>query len=218
MMKRIFKSVAIWIVVGEALIAFVLWCMGFRITYAPELDNNWDAISAVAEWAGVVVGAIIVPLVVVCLQHKWESNKEEIALSNLVTIDQLREFEQKIAPLLKEQESDKAPLTIKPELSMREQQLLQFLSVSMGASRNEISEQLGLSGASTQHLIKRLLEEEKIEASQEEVDEKIKEMATSYGRKEEELSKNEALVEYLRNSVKTEKAIELIVKNAKIKK
>lgn len=52
-MKRIFKSVAIWIVVGEALIAFVLWCMGFRITYAPELDNNWDAISAVAEWAGV---------------------------------------------------------------------------------------------------------------------------------------------------------------------
>ena len=98
-MKRIFKSVAIWIVVGEALIAFVLWCMGFRITYAPELDNNWDAISAVAEWAGVVVGAIIVPLVVVCLQHKWESNKEEIALSNLVTIDQLREFEQKIAPL-----------------------------------------------------------------------------------------------------------------------
>ena len=34
-------------------------------------------------------------------------------------------------------------------------------------------------------------------------DEKIKEMATSYGRKEEELSKNEALVEYLRNSVKT---------------
>ena len=56
-MKRIFKSVAIWIVVGEALIAFVLWCMGFRITYAPELDNNWDAISAVAEWAGVVVGA-----------------------------------------------------------------------------------------------------------------------------------------------------------------
>lgn len=48
-MKRIFKSVAIWIVVGEALITFVLWCMGFRITYAPELDNNWVAISAVAD-------------------------------------------------------------------------------------------------------------------------------------------------------------------------
>ena len=59
---------------------------------------------------------------------------------------------------------------------------------------------------------------EEIDNVFEEIDEKIKEMATSYGRKEEELSKNEALVEYLRNSVKTEKAIELIVKNAKIKK
>ena len=43
-------------------------------------------------------------------------------------------------------------------------------------------------------------------------------MATSYGKEEEELKKNEALVEYLRNSIKTEKAIELIIKNAKIKK
>ena len=46
----------------------------------------------------------------------------------------------------------------------------------------------------------------------------VKREVSTYGRKEEELSKNEALVEYLRNSVKTEKAIELIVKNAKIKK
>lgn len=165
-MKRIFKSVVTWIVFGELLIAFVMWCMGFRITYAPELDNNWDAISAVAEWAGVIIGAIIVPFAVVWLQHKWDSNKEEIALSNLVTIDQLKEFEQRFAPLLnnQKQESDKSPLTIKPELSMREQKLLQFLSVSMGASRNEISEQLGLSVASTQHLIKRLMDEGKIEA------------------------------------------------------
>ena len=58
----------------------------------------------------------------------------------------------------------------------------------------------------------------KIEASQEEIDSKIKEMATNYGRKEEELSKNEALKEYLANNIKTEKAIELIIKNAKIKK
>ena len=46
----------------------------------------------------------------------------------------------------------------------------------------------------------------------------IKEMATSYGKKEEELNKNEALKEYIGNNIKTEKAIELIVKNAKIKK
>ena len=35
-MKRIFKSVVTWIVFGELLIAFVMWCMGFRITYTIE--------------------------------------------------------------------------------------------------------------------------------------------------------------------------------------
>ena len=58
----------------------------------------------------------------------------------------------------------------------------------------------------------------KIELSDDEVAEKLKEMAKSYGRKEEELSKNEALVEYLRNNVKIEKAIKIIIENAKIKK
>ena len=43
-------------------------------------------------------------------------------------------------------------------------------------------------------------------------------MAKSYGRKEEELNKNEALKEYIANSIKTEKAIESVLKNAKIKK
>ena len=48
-------------------------------------------------------------------------------------------------------------------------------------------------------------------------DPEIKEMAKSYGRKEEDLTKNESLKEYIANTIKTEKAIELIIKNAKIK-
>lgn len=35
-----------------ALLGF-LYHIGFRITYAPELENSWDAISACAAWAGV---------------------------------------------------------------------------------------------------------------------------------------------------------------------
>ena len=67
-------------------------------------------------------------------------------------------------------------------------------------------------------ILEEIIKAEKLEASDEEVAEKIKEMATSYGKKEEELNKNEALKEYIGNNIKTEKAIELIVKNAKIKK
>lgn len=37
-----------------------LYCIGFRITYAPQLENGWDAISAVATWASVVVSCFAV--------------------------------------------------------------------------------------------------------------------------------------------------------------
>ena len=42
-------------------------------------------------------------------------------------------------------------------------------------------------------------------------------MANAYGQKAEELEKNENLVNYVKESLKTEKTIEFIVANAKIK-
>ena len=58
---------------------------------------------------------------------------------------------------------------------------------------------------------------EKIENSEEEIAEKIKEMAKNYGKKEEEVLKNEQLRKYVEENMKTEKAIKFIVDNAKIK-
>lgn len=40
------------------LVAFVMSVFGWRITYAPELENSWSAISAFADWVGVFVSAI----------------------------------------------------------------------------------------------------------------------------------------------------------------
>lgn len=37
----------------------VFYSLGFRIVYNPELDNNWDAISAIASWVSVVATIII---------------------------------------------------------------------------------------------------------------------------------------------------------------
>ena len=56
-------------------------------------------------------------------------------------------------------------------------------------------------------ILEAIINAEKLEASEDEVAEKVKEMATSYGKKEEELNKNEALKEYISNNIKTEKAI-----------
>lgn len=47
-----------------AVVAFFMAKFGWRIIYATELENNWEAISAVAAWAGVIAsfGAIMVAI------------------------------------------------------------------------------------------------------------------------------------------------------------
>ncbi len=66
-------------------------------------------------------------------------------------------------------------------------------------------------------VLEAIVKAENFEVTPEEVSEKIKEMASQYGRKEEELAENEQLKEYIENNLKTQKAIEFIVKNAKKK-
>ncbi len=66
-------------------------------------------------------------------------------------------------------------------------------------------------------VLEAIIKEEKIEAAEEEVNEKLKEMAENYGKTEEELKTNENLKNYLKESIKSQKAIEFVVKNTKIK-
>ena len=63
-----------------------------------------------------------------------------------------------------------------------------------------------------------IIKAEKIEATDEEIKAKIEEMAKNYGKKAEELNDNENLKKYLKEGIESEKAIEFIVKNAKITK
>ena len=55
-MKKFIKGrwfpLVIAIIVVTA-VAFIMALFGWRISYAPGLENSWDAVSAVAAWAGV---------------------------------------------------------------------------------------------------------------------------------------------------------------------
>jgi len=62
-----------------------------------------------------------------------------------------------------------------------------------------------------------VMKSEKIEITEEEVNAKIKEMAENYGKKEEEIKDNEQLRNYIEEGIKSEKTIEFLVKNAKMK-
>ena len=58
---------------------------------------------------------------------------------------------------------------------------------------------------------------EKIEATEKEIKEKLEEMAKNYGKKVEEINENENLKNYIKEGIESEKTIEFVVKNAKIK-
>ena len=66
-------------------------------------------------------------------------------------------------------------------------------------------------------VLEAVIKAEKIEVTPNEVAQKVKDMAKQYGKKEEELLENEQLKEYIAENLKSEKAIEFIVKNAKKK-
>ena len=64
-----------------------------------------------------------------------------------------------------------------------------------------------------------IIKAEKIEVEDKDVEEKMKEMAKNYGKEnDEEFLKNENVRNYIKEGLKSEKAIEFLVENAKIKK
>lgn len=95
-------------------------------------------------------------------------------------------------------------------------QYLQMMNKTENDIRDNFKEQARES-IKTRLVLEAIVKAEKIEATPEEITEKIKEMASQYGRKEEELQENEQLKEYLSASIENEKAIDFIVKNAKKK-
>ncbi len=95
-------------------------------------------------------------------------------------------------------------------------QYLQIMGKTEEDMKSEFKEQAEKS-VKSKLVLEAIVKAEKIEANPDEVTEKIKEMAAQYGRKEEELIENTQLQDYIAESLKSEKAIDFIVKNAKIK-
>ena len=96
------------------------------------------------------------------------------------------------------------------------EQYLQMLGKTKADFRNE-SVEPAKESIKLRLVLEAVCKDAKIEADEKEISAKVTELATSYGKKEEELKNNEALLEHVKENVKTEKAIALIVDNAKIK-
>lgn len=99
---------------------------------------------------------------------------------------------------------------------MNLEQYLKFMNKTMEDFRNENKEQAERS-IKSRLVLEAVGKDANIEVTEEEISEKIKEMAENYGRKEEEVKDNPELVKYVGDNLKVEKTIDFLVENAKIK-
>ena len=96
------------------------------------------------------------------------------------------------------------------------EQYLEMVNLKEDDLREQYKDQAEIN-AKTKLVLEEIAKQEKIEPDIQEISDKIKEMATNYGKKEEELNQNNQLKEYIKNSIKSEKVIKLLVDNANIK-
>ena len=95
-------------------------------------------------------------------------------------------------------------------------QYLKMLGKTMADFRKE-SEEPAKESIKLRLVLEAVCKDAKVEAPEAEVNEKIAELAKAYGRKEEDLKNNEEFVRSIEESVKSEKAIAMVLENAKIK-
>ncbi len=99
---------------------------------------------------------------------------------------------------------------------MNLEQYLQMIGKKEEEIRQEYFEQAQRS-VKVRMVLEAIVEAEKLEATTEEINDKINEMAKTYGKDSKELLENDNLKNYIKDSMKSEKAISFIVNNAKIK-
>lgn len=86
--SKIQKHPTFYTLLFEVFVVIVLFCFGFRITYNPSLDNNWEAIAACGTW----FCGIVVPIAVVFIQHKISTNESNISASNEALLQEINKL------------------------------------------------------------------------------------------------------------------------------
>ena len=94
------------------------------------------------------------------------------------------------------------------------EQYLKMLNKTEEEFRKEYEPQ-AIEAIKSRLALEAIVKAEKIEATDEDVKEKLEEMAKNYGKTAEELEKNDSIKEYLKQGIENEKAINFLVENAK---
>lgn len=109
---------------------------------------------------------------------------------------------------------------IEQRLSYQGLKLEQYLQM-MGKTAEDMKKEYepqAIDAIKSRLALEAVVKAEKIKATDKEIEEKMKEMAKNYGKEnDEEFMKNENVRNYIKQGIESEKAIEFLVENAKIK-
>ena len=152
------------------------------------------------------------------LEHENE-HKAKYEMKDAVVKAAVETVEVEIPSGMVEAEIDNMVKDMETRLSyqgVRLEQYLQMVGKSMEDFRKEHEENAKTS-VKTRLTLEAIVKAENIEASEEEVNKKVEEMATMYGKTAEELKANEQFMTYIKDSIKNEAVIKFLLDNAKIK-
>lgn len=119
-----------------------------------------------------------------------------------------------------ETETEDMLKNVENRLAYQGLKLEQYLQM-MGKTAEEVKKEYepqAIEAIKSRLMLEAVIKAEKIEATEEEIIEKVKEMSKNYGKEnDEEFLKNENVKKYIKNGLESEKALEFLVKNAKMK-
>jgi trigger factor len=95
------------------------------------------------------------------------------------------------------------------------EQYLKMVGKTMADFRSE-NKETAVKSIKMRLVLEAVYNDAKLEVSDEEIKNKVAELATAYGRKEEDLTANEELMSQIKNGIQTEKAVKYLVDNAKL--
>ena len=153
-------------------------------------------------------------------QQKQNDEKAKYETQEAVIKAVCEDIQVEIPSGMVESEIDNMLKDIEQRLSYQGLKLEQYLQM-MGKTEEEMKKEYepqAIDAIKSRLALEAVIKAEKIEATDEEIDEKLKEMAKNYGKEnDEEFLKNENVRNYLKQGLASEKAIDFLVESAKIK-
>ena len=154
-------------------------------------------------------------------KQKQNDDRAKYETQNAVIKAVCEDIKVEIPSGMVETETENMLKDMEQRLSYQGLKLEQYLQI-MGKTKEDMQKEYepqAIEAIKSRLAIEAVIKAEKIEVPEIDVDEKIKEMAKNYGKEnDEEFLKNENVRNYIKQGLESEKAIDFLVDNAKIKK